>query len=301
MENHLMIRPFLAAALSIALASCASTEVPAAPRSAAPAPVSPDTIEILVLGTYHFHNPGLDIINPASDNVLAPSRQAELEELSKRLAAFRPTAIAVESVPRGDTLADTGFARFTRDQLATDPNEIVQIGYRLADDVGINRVYSVDVQQGELPFFPFDRIRTYAEREGRSSEVDEMIAEAGAVIDHVMRDLETTPVYEVLARYNEAGYATFQQTDFYYRILGFSDMADPAGAMLNTGWYARNAIIFANILSVAEPGDRILVIYGSGHNYWLRHFAEMSPGITLVDPLPYLTGQATASATANGS
>ena len=68
-----------------------------------------------------------------------------------------------------------------------------------------------------------------------------------------------------------------------------SDIEDAAGAVLNYGWYARNAEIFANITEIAEPGDRILIVYGSGHNYWLRHFAQETPGFELVEATPYLT------------
>ena len=54
-------------------------------------------------------------------------------------------------------------------------------------------------------------------------------------------------------------------------------------------WYLRNAKIFAKLMTVARPGDRVLIVYGSGHNYWLRHFASTTPGYRNVDPTPYLT------------
>jgi hypothetical protein len=52
--------------------------------------------EVLVLGTYHMDNPGHDLHNTKADDVLAPKRQAEIEELTAVLARFRPTKIAVE-------------------------------------------------------------------------------------------------------------------------------------------------------------------------------------------------------------
>lgn len=39
---------------------------------------------------------------------------------------------------------------------------------------------------------------------------------------------------------------------------------------------------------MAKPGERILVLFGAGHSYWLRHFASSTPGFTSVDPMPYL-------------
>jgi hypothetical protein len=53
-------------------------------------------------------------------------------------------------------------------------------------------------------------------------------------------------------------------------------------------WYLRNAKIFGKLMTVTNPGDRVLVVYGSGHNYWLRHFATETPGFRNVDPRPFL-------------
>ena len=50
----------------------------------------------------------------------------------------------------------------------------------------------------------------------------------------------------------------------------------------------RNARICARILHVAEPGDRILVLYGVGHVHWLRDCLGTLPDVALIHPAPYL-------------
>ena len=50
----------------------------------------------------------------------------------------------------------------------------------------------------------------------------------------------------------------------------------------------RNAKMFAKIGLIAKPGERVLVLVGSGHKYWLDHFAATTPGFTSVDPRAYL-------------
>jgi hypothetical protein len=74
----------------------------------------------------------------------------------------------------------------------------------------------------------------------------------------------------------------------YYNVLGIGDANDQPGADLNAMWYLRNAKIFGKLTKVAAPGDRILVVYGAGHNYWLRHFVGETKGFRNVDPRPYL-------------
>ena len=35
-------------------------------------------------------------------------------------------------------------------------------------------------------------------------------------------------------------------------------------------------------------GDRVIIVFGAGHAYWLRHFVETTPGFELVEPNRYL-------------
>lgn len=67
--------------------------------SLAQTPASSAPAQVMVLGTYHFGNPGQDLHNMKADNVLTPKKQAELADVAARLARFKPTKIAVEPLP----------------------------------------------------------------------------------------------------------------------------------------------------------------------------------------------------------
>ena len=60
--------------------------------------VAAEPVKVMVLGAYHFGNPGLDVSNARVDDVLAPKRQAEVRAAVDALAAFRPTRVAVEAL-----------------------------------------------------------------------------------------------------------------------------------------------------------------------------------------------------------
>lgn len=64
-----------------------------------------------------------------------------------------------------------------------------------------------------------------------------------------------------------------------------------ACAELNAAWYQRNAKIFAKLTQIARPGDRVIVVFGAGHLFWLRHLVEHMPGFALVEPNRYLSGK----------
>jgi hypothetical protein len=284
----------LVAIAVMGIAAC--TSLPATP------PARASVVDVMVLGTYHMGNPGADLANAKADNVLTAPRQQELAALADQLAVFRPTAIMVESQsPRADFL-DLGYPEFTPEQLANDPNETIQIAYRLANRLGISRVYGIDAQNGEIDFFPFERIKSFVEQNGPAGLLDDLMAPLNEMVSEFEKAQESRTVSQLLAIQNDPETIGTIHRNFYYSLLKLATAADPAGAALNYGWYARNAIIFSKLDAVSQPGDRVIVLFGSGHAYWLRHFAEETPGFRLVDPLPYLDTQAPASDfTANGS
>lgn len=123
--------------------------------------------EILVLGTFHMANPGHDVHNMQIDDVLSPKRQKEMEEVVKVLGRFHPTKIAIESSgsDRVKQYSDYLSGRYT-----LSSNEIDQLGFRLAKELGHQTVYPVD-EYGE---FPWLRVVNYAKANGMTREFDEL-------------------------------------------------------------------------------------------------------------------------------
>jgi hypothetical protein len=255
---------------------------------AAPAIAAPP-VEVMVLGAYHFGNPGLDLNNVKVDSVLTPRRQAELARVAEAIGAFKPTHVMVEMQSDAPDLAIAEFARFNDAMLAKDANEIVQIGYRIARNAGLKTVQGIDEQPkaGEPDYFPFDKVQEAAAKFGQTKALaasNTAVAAEGKVFE---ADLPTHSVGQLLIRMNTPGTPVTGMAS-YYSILTIGDHDNQAGADLNAAWYLRNAKIFGKLMSVVKPGDRVLVIYGAGHGYWLRHFANETPGFRFVDPRPYL-------------
>lgn len=249
----------------------------------------PRDIEVMVLGTWHFDNPNLDLHNARADDVLTSRRQAELEAVSRSVARFRPTKIAVERVATKPDLIDANFASFHPRQLNSQRDERVQLGYRIAHKLGLSRVYAIDEQRsGDEPsYFPFAPVAAYAEANGQGGRLqsmqDALAAQAKAIEDEQKR----LSIAGLLGRVNNSK-MPFSSVSSYYHALAIGDSVRQPGAVLNAMWYMRNAKIFGKLMTVTRPGDRVLVIYGAGHNYWLRHFAHETPGFSNVDPIPYL-------------
>jgi hypothetical protein len=254
----------------------------------APAPAAAP-VDVMVLGTWHFANPGRDLNNVKSDDVLKPQRQRELAATIEALAAFRPTKIMIEAVPKTPEMVDARFAAFTPETLKKERNESIQIGYRLAHRLKLGKVYAIDEQAGpgEPDYFPFDKLMGFAQAHGELGKIEPVMAKGAANTKEFEEKQTRMAIAQLLAEINDPrGWQS--RISGYYEVLGVGDGEQQPGADLNAMWYLRNAKIFAKLMKLAEPGDRILVVYGAGHNYWLRHFAAETPGFRSVDPIPYL-------------
>ena len=64
---------------------------------------------IMILGSTHLANPGMDAFNTKMDDVLAPKRQREIEQLVAQLKAFRPTKVAIEADERFDAKINANY------------------------------------------------------------------------------------------------------------------------------------------------------------------------------------------------
>lgn len=246
------------------------------------------SVQVLVLGVYHMNNPGRDIANVEAEDVTTPQRQREMEDLADRLAAFRPTKIMIEKIPTNDAFIDEGYAEFTAADLMEDRDERVQIAYRLAARLGRDQVFAVDEASDEIDYFPFGAVQEFAQAQGRAPIIEEMISAVQAEVASFGALQGTASIRELLAYQNDVGRTNDSHKKYYYGLLRLSGFAEQPGADLNAYWYMRNAKIFAKLMQASEPGDRVLLVFGAGHNYWLRHFAETTPGYELVEANDYL-------------
>jgi hypothetical protein len=250
-------------------------------------------VDVMVLGAYHFGNPGLDTNNMQVDSVLTPERQADLARVAKALAAFRPTHVMVEMQTDTPDFAVAEYGRFNDAMLAKDANEIVQIGYRTARLAGVKTVNGIDEQPaaGEPDYFPYDKVQETAAKFGQTATLEALNAPIAAWVKAFEVAQRTNSIGQMLMRINDPAYDAISM-DSYYGMLPVGDQDAQTGADLNAGWYLRNAKIFGKLMQVAKPGAkdpaRVLVVYGAGHGFWLRHFAALTPGYRNVDVLPYL-------------
>lgn len=246
-------------------------------------PCGENAAQILILGTYHFHNPGLDAVKRQIDDVLSARRQKEIAELNEKLARFKPTKIAIEG-QYGATRWTDLYASYLAGKYELGRNEIEQVGFRLAKQFNHSTVYPIDYQMsmGGHRLDELERPKPKVEPNKNEPQKEVPLSEED-------KFLQNSTITEYLRRLNSE--QRYKDQQWYMRMLlpKKDSIVLYEGADLVTNWYKRNFRMFANINRVTEfPNDRVLLIVGAGHLKILKDLAESSPQFCLVNTQDYL-------------
>ncbi|MBA4802847.1 MAG: hypothetical protein H2040_13390 [Euryhalocaulis sp.] len=241
--------------------------------------------EAMILGTYHFEGSASDLVSRADDNILAPGPQADLEAITDRLAQWAPDKIMIEATPDRQAEFDTAYRAYLEGEAALTGNERQQLAFRLAKKLGHERIYAVDHKAD----MDFDAMTGAMDAAGQT----ELKAHFEASVAGLRALLESPEWTEMgvagrLALMNDPEWLN-QSHGLYLDMAEAGSADNPVGADEMSEWWGRNLHIYANAARLAEDGDRILLVYGSGHAYTLRHYFEHSARFKLIEPAPYLT------------
>ena len=233
--------------------------------------------QVLVVGTYHMSNPGLDPINIKADDVLTPKRRREIEQVAERLAAFRPTKVAVE-IPWGrDSTSNALYQRYLAGTHTLDRTEMQQLGFRVAKAAGLPRIYGVDYRLG-VNMAP---VMIWALMNGQSELASAAQALTSRLITQADSMMRNATVGDILAMLNSA--RADSAHGIYMAALRVGTDTSYVGANVTARWYERNLKIASNVLrTIDSPTDRVLVIIGAAHAPILREILGSVPGVGVV-------------------
>ncbi len=278
--------------------------------------VKDDRTEIVLLGTWHFSNPGQDEYNTTSDNFFAPKRQKEINELNKRLAAFNPDKIFLENSADYQIYFDSLYTipnfDFKTVRNGHGVNEAYQIGYKLGKILNHEKVYGADAdglwlgsavnevakeQHKDLESKHTAKMKSWVKYSDdlmkKSSIKDIMISMNHP--DSIIKNNEYYIDYavQIIDQNKQEGSPLFAHTlegEKEERLAGTFDQKY-IGAELVAEWYKRNIKIYSKILEQTNPEDkRIFVLFGAGHIRILRHLFEDNPNFKIVEVNEYLKG-----------
>lgn len=253
----------------------------------------PQKTEVLTLGTFHFEFRNLDVSKtalPDQIDVLQPKYQKEIKDIVRRIAAFKPTIIAIERDPVLQVKYDSLYNKYLLGEYTLGKDELEQIGFRLARQFGLktlncvndwgNNYKYIDSVLKSLDSTALNRFKDYFYHHPDTSEMffnKNLFKEKGILADLINRNDE---------RNQEKDLGNYLIGIFKYQL----DDNSFFGTDFTTGWwFNRNLRIFRNIQKInARPTDRILVIFGAGHMNLLNLFFKASPEYSLLKVNDYL-------------
>jgi len=262
-------------------------------------------IRVMLLGTYHMDAPGLDAANVDADDVLAPVRQEELQDLTGRLGRWNPERVAVERpYDRADDLNDlfrayrSGEYDYDREE-EIDPlhprrneptsvcrSEVVQVGFRLADQLGHERVHPLDAPAS----LGNDGLAALEERDfDPETKASFSLRDPETIERELNERLRESTLVEYHRYLNGEENLSHNHRGMFGRFLRYGEGDNFGGPRALSTWYDRNIRIDHNLWRAVEAGDeRVLFVVRSGHVQVLRHLLGEAPMFCPRSPLPYL-------------
>ena len=244
--------------LSAACLLCLAAIAPAQTPEVAPA-------RVMLVGMFHFANPGRDMVKTRVVDVMAPDNQAYLDGLAGRLAAFKPTRVLAECNPAEQGKYDQRFNDYVAGRFVLPADETHQIGFRLAKLTALPGVTCFDEQAvgwNAQPMFDYmDKHDAQARQDieatfkALSAQMDGEQATLSLV---QLLHLASDPTRDALNK------GLYLRTNAVGAGNGF------AGADASASWWHRNFRMYANIQKTSGPGSRVVVLAGQGHTAILK-------------------------------
>lgn len=239
--------------------------------------------QVLMLGVFHFANPGLDSVKTAQIDVMTPENQVWLAGFAQRLATFAPTHVLVEAPPERAESLQTEYTTFLADTLELPANEIYQLGFRVARLAGLPGVTPFDERS-----VGWDTAALFPYMEASDPQALVRVNAAIAQVTTLLNDAHASMNFrELLAMYNSAAMDRMNH-DLYLLTNEVAAGDGYHGATSTSSWWERNFRMYANVQKAAQPGTRVLVIAGQGHTAIMKQFLESDSRRMAVAVEPFL-------------
>ena len=242
--------------------------------------------QALLIGTFHFNNPGHDLVKTKTFDVLSTAAQKELEDITGQISKFHPDKIFVEwdhnDQKRLDSLYQlylngtyNNFVETTykgkKNYGFYSQNEIFQLAFRAAKKAGLKSVSAIDYEMG----LPFDTVMTVINKAGQKNlndGINNAIAAMGKDNDEKMTRMNLTQLLEDV----NTPMSRQQNNGLYIKYLNLAGKTDNfAGADLVATWYKRNLYMYSLVQKSIVPKDeRIMILLGSGHTSMIKKFID---------------------------
>jgi Family of unknown function (DUF5694) len=255
--------------------------------------------EVLLLGTFHFNNPGMDVAKTKSFDIMSAKSQKELDVLSSKIKNYGPNKIFVEWSHNEQSTLDSLYDFYLKDQYFAYvakkyPNrkfyiqdETIQLAFRTAKKAGHTKVYGIDYHgAGD---FPYDSLMKVAEQAQQKALIKEINEDTEQYVKTSNKEFESLPLTQILINRNKNSNRRNDIGSYISQFNRAGGLDNFVGAYLNSEWYKRNLYMYALLQKSIEPKDtKVMVLLGSSHIAMFKEFIDLDnklKSVELVDIL----------------
>lgn len=232
----------------------------------------PPPAKVMLIGVFHFANPGRDMVKSRVIDVMAADNQAWLDGFAARLAAYAPTDVLVECSPTQQGEYDAKFRDYLAGKFELASNENYQLGFRIAKAAGIRGVTCFDednVGWDAQPMFDYIDKNDPSMKQSLEATFADLSAQAD-------REQSTLSLAQLLRNANDPARDSANK-GLYLRTNAVDAGGGFAGADASASWWHRNFRMYANIQKAAAPGHRVVAVAGQGHTAILKDLLADDP------------------------
>jgi hypothetical protein len=236
------------------------------------APLVSDAKQILLMGTFHYHNPGADVAQTKSFDIMSESAQEELEVLSDKIVEFGPNQIFVEWKFDEQEALDSLYTLYLAGTYFDNPelsdfyrkNEIFQLAFRAGKKLGLKQLIAVDYPYTDFPYEKMMESINNADQ----SELEQSLSGLIEKFTNGFDDLINTgaSLEEIYAHLNSEELRQLDMSFYTNLATQAGEVDDFIGAELASEWFKRNLYTWSLIQKNTLPSDdRVMILLGSGH------------------------------------
>lgn len=236
--------------------------------------------EVLLVGTFHYNNPGADVAKTKSFDILNDDSQIELEHITSKIKEYNPSKIFVEWPYDEQNELDSLYnlyrenKYFINDSLSDFylKNEIFQLAFRVAKANNLEKVYGIDYSTS----FPFEEVMKDIENANQTellSKIQNGISKFTADFDN--RIEEGASLTELTYYLNSPAMRKFSNEFHNELMLLAGNTDDFSGPLLTSEWFKRNLYMWSlTQKKVTESDEKIMVLVGASHAAMLELFIK---------------------------
>jgi len=237
--------------------------------------------QILLVGTFHFENPGLDVAKFESFNVMTDRSQKELETISDKIKKFGPDKIFVEWNYEKQNTLDRFYNRNSDSLIKIKADEIVQIALRSAKKLNHKKLFAIDYHHAD---FPYDSL-VKGMNEAKQSELLKENEKAIKGFETDFNQMVKTKTLTEILLYENTSETLEHSNSLYVSLMNPAGKLDNfVGAYLVSEWYRRNLYMYSLVQKLTESKDeKVMVLLGAGHIAMFREFVKMDSNFEIVE------------------